>query len=1151
MKHPFFQWLRRFQRASRRLATEFALEVIFLYVGLGFLVVGGVDYSLYRFWAWESSTWRTAALAGLAVGGIWFLFRLVPILRWMPRTEQETLQRLQELPVGERLPQSAGSALAFLREGQKTGVSEELRQAVIAEATEKLAQIPISEALSGMALYQNRWHFRRWTLILFLALLGLVHFHPQNITIGAQRLTQPWRNVPWHLEIPLAWKEIPENLVEGEDFLAELQCRGHFPQLRMAVWDTEKEPRIYDLKPIHNRYRVRLPAVRHSFRIAAFWQGQPMENETLRTISVHPRPTLREAQIHIVPPRYTGQKPYAGHWDVAGLPKTRIGILITSRQPLQSARILFSDGTFLPGRCYEDDPCRYLFVWEILRNIAYRLELTDKAGISNQLETWQCVLRNDLPPHAILKEPAPHRSILPGATLSVNVVGEDDYGMAALGFRWLAETAHSQPETRSPRWTPFQLWNLPEAPATTPPHVQEASFQWDLGSLKLTPGSRVRLEPFGEDAALETVFGEEVTLSVVTPEEMSQRVFRQWMGLTQEMRRLYQILLQTEGAAQNSLTEAQTASENLFRRMDRKYPDSFWPILDVLARDLRDNPPFPMTHDLSSEDQEKNLENLLQILTHLEQSQLPALKQAFYHAQQAVEKATDEEKERTEASFRTRIQALLAEMIPPLKQWLESGESAQSRIDLWEQLEKTATLLDTLRQETTQTLPHWIGRQPDQWNSQTRETYETLFQQQEMLAVQTKHFFEEYSRLYPRQNVERYSSALHFLIREMILLHRERLFGRELACQQEIREVWQMFRRHLTSQETWSPTLVALVEELARIQSQQLPIVQEWETFGEETVPSRTHRLRQLRHAQKQREMQESLEAIPPSYPVSVQILLAEIGRQLEQSANQFVLLASEKLTHPALLQNQRLLQEEILRSLERLKTELEKNPSDVPLAESDESVENKVENASEKNTGETLSITAMDIQLLAALQEENRTETLSWAQNPRVTAAAIALLEKRQKQILQIAEALGFETHTQSSSSNILAQMNQVHYLFTQKEISTLNTTIQREIVYQLNQMLRADSQEEPSGTESGNTSAGEEKDLSISQDSTDTSATLSAETAPTDEKLASPSQTFRKKIWGELPQRLQKAWEPLPENTIWPEYEEKIQAYYRFLEE
>lgn len=1156
MKHPLFQWLKRFQRACRRLTKEIFLEMIFLYVGMGFLVVGGLDYSLYRFWAWESSTWRMTALVGLALGGIGLLFKLIPLLRWIPRTEKEVLQRLRELPVGKRLPMSAESALAFLQEGQKTGVSEELRQAVIDKATEQWTPIPISEALSGMELYQNRWHIRRLTWILILIGLLGIHFQPKNITIGLLRLTQPWREVPWHLNFSLEWKEIPEKLVEGEDFLAELQCRGHFPQLRIAVWEKtpsgeELPPRIYDLKPIHNRYRVRFPGVRHSFRIAAFCQGQSMENPTLQTISVHPRPTLREAQIHVVPPRYTGKKPYAGHWDVAGLPKTRVGILITSRQPLRSARILFSDGTFLPGRCYQDDPCRYLFVWEILRTLSYQLELTDMAGISNRLETWQCLRQNDLPPTVVLKEPTTQRPVLPGAAISVKVEGADDYGMAALGFRWLAETVLSQPETRTPRWTPFQLWNLPEEPKSLPTRGKEITFRWELAPLKLTPGSRVRLEPFGEDVALETVFGEETTLLVVTPEEMSQRVFRQWMGLTQEMRRLYRILLQTEGAAGHSLSETQTAAETLFRRMDRKYPDSFWPILEVLTKDLQDNPPFPMTHDLSSLDQLKKLENLLQILTKMETSAMPALKQVLFQARQAVEKVSPEQKEKAEIPFLTRIQPLLTEMIPPLKKWLEEWESSESRMDLWKLLEKIMALQKSLLQDTLQTIPHWVGRQPDQWNPQAAGTYADLFEKQITLAEETDRFFEEYARLYPNQNAESYASVIRFLIRETTLAHRERLFGKELASQKEMEEVWRTFRQHLTSQETWSPTLALCVERLAQIQTRQLQIMRQWETFREETPLSRTHRLRQLRHAQKQREMRQTLEAIPPSYPISVQILLREIGQKLGQSAEQFTVLASEKLTHPPLWQSQWNLQEEIFRDLEQLRLELEKNPSDAPIQETDDSLENRAENAPQKTSHETLPITAMDIQLLAAWQEELRKETLLQAQNPHVTAAIVATLEKRQRQILQIAEALGFETHTQSTSSNILAQMNQVHYLFTQKEIGTLNTTIQREIVYQLHQMLQTDSQqEEPPAAEDSNASSGLEGDLSSSQDSTDISSDVSVKATPQEENVSEfPSQTFRKKIWGELPARLREGWQPLPENATFPEYEEQIQAFYRFL--
>ena len=1036
MKHPLLYKIDVFRRSYRRAVWEYALIRTFLFAAVFFAVASLVDYAMYRLWLGNYPELRTLILVGF--GGLLLskAWKLAYVFRAIPRSRQETARLLRSLelqtldsesqhqepepkptseqgrgPSAESLPATLESALDFLEEPTHASESEELRAEVIRRTTQQLERVSFRSRLNAAVVRQKRWWRRGLAAgfaVLFLV-CGVVM--PENTRTAWLRFFHPWNAPVWNWGGQIRWKEIPHELMRGEDFQAVLDVHGKPRWVNVAVWkpDTPMErPEVYRIQPIDGEFQVRLPQVQRMFRIVPFWEGQHPDLKQAARVNVLTPPSLLDAKIQIVPPKYTRRPRYAGDWNIADLSGSKIGILITADRPLRSARVSFHNGTYVPGELFRNDASICMFRFELLGDVAYHLELTDTDGRSASLETWNIRDTFDQKPQVELLQPENGRPVLPEAQIQLKVRGLDDIGLTALGYRWLAENPETPTETthRTPRWTTFALWN---PPVKTPIPSKETEFTWNLQPLKLATGTQIQLEALAEDANNAQSSGERVTLRVVSESEMAQYVLQQWITVVQELSRF------SETVAQIPASETRLAAlQSALRMVDDEYPDSFLRTLRVLQRDLRENPPFALTPRIHSEEHAETVSQLLLALDETSRRWLPELRQLIHEGNHSSE---------VQASNAPKVQAAVdaiqARIQPFLQEWNEheaAGRLAERLAEMAQRYWSFDAEMPSLEWDAQ------YGRPIVSWPQAPQAEAEAQLKQNQQLLTETGAFFADYRSVFGEvENPHEAGLMASLLWQTASLVDLE--IPTWLEARLEQRRLWGRWLESDAGRRLFSSNLARLVHLLKLHEAQQAAM---------EQLPNPLA-FPVLAKMQKL-EAQELTDFPVAELPKTLPLVLRNLASKYTQTAEALEALAVQKdtaqedtqaeigqgtATNEAPLNAQRERQKALTSAIAELRRMLEETPNiDVPTRDSD--MENKAEpgnKTEDPNAEEDLlePPTVVDIQILLAEQEAilHETETLQKTETPDEAAKAEAThqLEIRERGVVAMGEALVFRT--------------------------------------------------------------------------------------------------------------------------------------------
>ncbi|MBQ6106857.1 MAG: hypothetical protein IJK97_01500 [Thermoguttaceae bacterium] len=1223
---PIQRQLDHFRDAFRHHVVEYALEVVFISVGAFFLLGSGLDFALWwwKFWEFPLLRWLilAATLVVLALESR-FLFRA---FRKIPKTRFETfhfLCAMRNRPSASSdpppsLPKQLENALDFLERPQPAA-GEELREAVITQTDTEMEGFRPSDWLRLERFWRARWILRGFTVLFFFVFAIFAAQCGENGPVAVERFVMPWKTEnAWKIDFRPQWKAIPKELVAGETFDAEISLRKNAAQVQVAVWaseDAQEPAQILRVEPIFGRFLVRIPNVQKSFWVSLCMPGEnPRLSERL-PVKVRTYARLTNVILRLQPPASTHQKPAETGWEISGLQGSRIGVMIAADRPLQEARLRFSNRTYVPGEPVDGGASRvFKFRFELLQECDYWLELTDQTGLTSVLERHPIRMREDLSPIVACESPEDGRPFLPGAKLPLKFQAQDDFGLTAVGFQWVTEkpdagavSGFSFPQANdgTPKWTVFSVWNAAdpetgEIPDVPLPLSQTAEFTWDLASVPLEAGMRVRVEAFAIDSEGNRTVDGTIYFNAVTPEAMQFRAFQQWISITQELRRVGNLLTQSRKRLDDSFTEKapETANflaqgmETIQRLLDSRSPNGLPAALESLEQELDGNPEFPFHASTTSKAQLATLRDLRGLLKKLEAGPISELNREIVLLSKSLQLPGGTDPAKLE-SFRGRLTGNLEQILqilhPQLKEW-NREEFSDAMVRDFEALagrqKKLAEGLQPILNQAENRAPMEIRLEHAAALQSAEEEIWAIRSELERFLVQYDEIFDENFRLKTVPTIRGgLEMELHALKENRLWdFQRENVqlnFAFEASVKSlgpqspnPLRDELQVFGRMLASEEQ----ILHLLEETNTPEN----VVKQDKT---EIVPLTRAQRKAFRDCATVQILAGSYftqreQGAKPTLPRVLAPLWEDLTANLQVSVQDFQTISVHHAPPLELLEDQYTLQLQIYDQLaelaqiaDGLTPEMGKlvknsdfenrlsNPKKPALGEdeTDGEPETSAEDGDDETPKEESEILPADVLILISMQSIILEQTKALAEDEEKKTAEkadqAAFLAEQERKTAQCAKKLGFDAVPNSAFDEILAQMYQVMFLLEKQDLGEMTISIQEEILYGLRSALQR--QEVPDETQNAEDGSGrneathEKEDLSENADSQAQKPISGQNPAPGEDVPAAPTalETLQNDYWGELPTRQRDILRLVPGEKPIPGYEKALEMYYRKL--
>ena len=565
MTHPILRSIRSLRRSLlRRTLLTGALRV-FAAVALVACVLAGIDYSV------RVDDPGVRLILSLAVIGILFAAAwrwLVRPLFSIPSDVSLARRMIQEDP---RLDESFPTAIEFLKQSEHDPYagSAVLRRAVVIEAQVRL---------EGLAW--DRFVDRRplrtavaLAIVPLVILAAVALWRPQLVGVGVARLAAPWGNNDWPRAHDLQFVKAPQRIPSGEVFEVELADRGqrlpgevwiHYRFLRDGQQVVQREPmqRYGDLM-VARREMVTQP---FDFRAT----GGDDDRMAWRRLEVVEPPRLRDLELTLHPPAYSGLPPMASDRHVRAVPGTRIELAAQATHRLRRARVISEEGAAIEATIGPDG--RTLRVppgaWTVEETSRWSFELEDTEGLLGGDEDRISVhVSPDPPPSVTLERPANDQYVTSEAILPVVIAAKDNLAIRDIALSYLRSDQSDKDRQR------IELYRgeaePPSRPATSLALLEadrrRVEYTWDLSPLGLSPGTF--LAAHAEASDYQGDLGQTAlarNIYIVSLAELEARLAEQQDVLLGELERALQLQREARrdvGAVQIQLAELGTLAQ--------------------------------------------------------------------------------------------------------------------------------------------------------------------------------------------------------------------------------------------------------------------------------------------------------------------------------------------------------------------------------------------------------------------------------------------------------------------------------------------------------------------------------------------------------------------------------------------------------------
>ncbi len=390
------------------------------------------------------------------------------------------------------------------------------------------------------------------------------------------------RELPWPSRIHLTLEGFRDGKLRwplGDDLMLVAAAEDEIPRGLRAEFeagDSQSPPRdmvqhggkrfVLDYGPLQQSMKVRF----------SIWRFGVDEKTAWYDIEAVERPTVKQVQIEIAPPTYTGLPRFAlatGQTTADVLRGSRVALLATLGKAIVKATLQTADRPIVEATI---EPNRRIHA-EFLptRSGTYFFNLTDAEGLTDlNPVTYSFVLQNDPPPKVRLKLPGAGEMLVPDAILNVDVECEDNLALRAVDLLHRIVRPATAPATSQPAMTRQSLPDLDRRQAR---YSRKDSLP--LTSLGVKAGDQLMLQLQARDyqttadseAAVEkmsasqrsklpapTGVGESLSYQfrIVTPEELLAELSRREM----EWRREFEQIIKSQEQIEKRLQDLRAQS---------------------------------------------------------------------------------------------------------------------------------------------------------------------------------------------------------------------------------------------------------------------------------------------------------------------------------------------------------------------------------------------------------------------------------------------------------------------------------------------------------------------------------------------------------------------------------------------------------------
>ena len=555
-----------------------------------------------------------------------------------------------------------------------------------------------------------------------LPLVGVLAFllvAPSTFLNASERLLAPGtefdRPAPFELSIT------PGNaqLVRGDTLQIAAQASGAAPsRARLLIRDTTGATEEIALEADSlGRFRHTVSNVRRplQYQVVASPVRTPWH-----TVRVAARPQVRQLQLTVTPPAYTGRSPRTldpNVGDVSALPGARVEIEATLGGADASVAVLdFDDG---PADTLSVRNGTATGTFAIQREDTYRLRLRSPEGVPNRSPIrYRTSLRTDAAPSASFVSPDSPADLEPDLVQPLSVQLSDDFGFrrAALYYRMAEERfGDGQQEFSSvelPLPTPDQTsqtlthkWLLAQDSNLDPQPGDEIEYYvqvWDNDTVKgpksgRTRTQRLRMPSLSDQYQNLDKTGDEARQQLDTLQQRADATRKEFQQLRRELRRSREADWQDRRQLEQ-LQEKQAAA--------RKEAEALSRTMDKMTQQMQKN-------ELSSPQTAQQFQKLKRVAQEMSSPQmqkaLDELKQTLSRdssprqRQQALEKAQQRQQqyqqqlERTDELFeQLKAQQQLEELSNRTQELSEVQDSLAERTSA-RMADSTGTAVDSAR----------------------------------------------------------------------------------------------------------------------------------------------------------------------------------------------------------------------------------------------------------------------------------------------------------------------------------------------------------------------------------------------------------------------------------------------------------------------
>ncbi len=569
MVHPLEERIAALRNRLRRLLAVYGVGWL-LTAGLAAaLAMGLLDYLLH----FQDRGIRVIASLTVWVAVLWVGYRFLLVPQTARLSNADLARRVQR-----RFPQlsdSLASAVEFLDqpEDDPRAGSAALRGAVIREVTAASAA-GLLETLGG------RPARRAAPAASAIGLLTLI-LAPPNATAAwtaAVRLIDPLGDVAWPQRSHLELRQRIVRVARGQAFEVEVVDRHaelpdvvrihyRFTAVRCGAGEETEAMHFAGGAMVARRENVVRP---FAYRV----EGGDDQNMPWIPVQVMEPPAVASLSVTLVPPAYTGWPTTKAEGHLRALVGTRVQVSAVSTKPLRDAWLSLEDGRQVPARLAPDRqhltiPADARQPFLIDKSVAYWFKLIDVDGLAGGSDNrWEIRAVPDVPPTVLIEKPSGTLLVTPNARVPLRVSAKDDLALRRIDLLSSRSDRPKQPDAVKsmyvgPERVQPQTKGLEQ---TEQGDRQVVSLDWDLAPLGLTAGTQVTFHVAADDYRPQTGTSEPRRLSVVTPEELTERIASRQAFLLGELKRVLGI--QRQGRQQVAALEIRAGEIGLLDQLD-------------------------------------------------------------------------------------------------------------------------------------------------------------------------------------------------------------------------------------------------------------------------------------------------------------------------------------------------------------------------------------------------------------------------------------------------------------------------------------------------------------------------------------------------------------------------------------------------------